>query len=192
MVGVGKEERSAMTGQINSQLIPQRAPGTHGLGAAAVMSLAAGGTATVTASADTLVSVTVQSFGYPVAVSYTAGVKSVVPFSCPDPCQFILDGNPGSITFTWQGGMVQTTATLNIVAPVAPPPKTNPKTPTPAPIRWTEPNLTPAQAAQAKATLDAANAAKQSSSKTAYYVAGGAAVVAIGGAAYWKYGRKRR
>lgn len=104
-----------MSGSVNPQLEPQR-PRAQGLGASAV-SLAAGGTASVTAAAGALVAVTVQSNGAPVTPSYTSGVTSYIPLSCPDPCEFILDGNPGSITFTWGTGAFAQTATLQIVAP---------------------------------------------------------------------------
>ena len=104
-----------MSGSVNPQLEPQR-PRRQGLGATAV-SLAGGETATVTASPNALISVTVQANGAPVSASYTSGVKSLVPFSCPDPCQFILDGNPGEITFSWGAGVFAQKATLQIVAP---------------------------------------------------------------------------
>jgi hypothetical protein len=82
-----------------------------------------------------MLSVYVPSVGQPVTATYTGGVTVAVPLSCPDPCQFVLDGTTGTITLTW----VDTTGhsqsvVVNIVAASV----TTPSTPTPAvpPLRY--------------------------------------------------------
>jgi hypothetical protein len=122
MVEVGSV---AMNAQVNTQLQPPTLR-RIGLGAVNNQSLSPNaGDRMVTQPADagSILSVTVPSEGNVVTATWTGGISNSIPLSCPDPCQFVLDGTYGVLTLTW--GTLGTPAQIliDIVgAPVAPPP----------------------------------------------------------------------
>jgi hypothetical protein len=108
--------------QLSSQLDPAPARRSTGLGAAPI-SLANGVSATVYAQKNTLLQVAIQgAAGNPVTTTINGGASTYVG-GCPDPCQFIMDGTVGTISFSWGPLTGLQSAIVHVVA--APPPLTS-------------------------------------------------------------------
>ena len=116
--------------QLSSQLEPVRVT-RAGLGAGGggpqVLRPKAGDTVVAQAVANGVLSIYVPSQGQRVSVSFQGAVKSEIPLSCPNPCQVVLDGTPGTITFQWTD---TTYGPQNVVVNVASAPSTQPSSPT--------------------------------------------------------------
>ena len=135
------------------------------------------------------------------AISYSAsatGVQQQIPNSCPQ-CQFVLDGNGGTLTVFWTDGGVASTYTVSIVgaggksAPPAPHPHggapPNPKQAPFPPVHVQPfPVHFPIVPPVAGSTGGAAASSSSSMSTTtiALAVAAGVAVVAGGGYLYYR------
>jgi hypothetical protein len=108
--------------------------------------------------------------------SWSGGVQSSIPFSCPS-CQFILDGTPGTLTITYTAGVLGTqVATVTVPGALAV--VKVPKSPThtvalPPPVRAVNPG--------------SSSGGMSTGAKVALGVAG-AAVLAGGGFLAWRAG----
>jgi len=111
--------------QLNSQLDPVGPRRQRGFGAGGpqVLHPSAGQTLKAYALAGGLLSVYVPSVGQPVTVGYSGGVTSYIPLSCPDPCQFTLDGTTGTLSMYWtDSSNVKQFVNVQVVAAPAPTP----------------------------------------------------------------------